>query len=35
MKQIYEMPTIEVVELAVNDVLTESTNADIAWWEVE
>ncbi len=31
----YEMPTIEVVELEVNDVLTESTNADISWWEVE
>ena len=30
----YENPTIEVIELEVNDVLTESNNADIAWWEV-
>ena len=29
----YENPTIEVIELEVNDVLTESNNADVAWWE--
>lgn len=33
MKQVYEILTIEVVELEVNDILTQSTNADVAWWE--
>ena len=33
MKKVYELPVIEVVELEVNDVLTESNNADVAWWE--
>lgn len=33
MKHNYEIPMIEVVELEVNDVLTESNNVDVAWWE--
>lgn len=31
MKKNYEIPTIDVIEINDNDILTESTNKDVEW----
>lgn len=33
MKHNYEIPKIEVIEIEIDDVLTGSANADVAWWK--